>query len=58
MHAKYLQVSVLIGIISSGKRADLVLLNRKLFDIDPYEISDKYVTMTIFDGRTLYQRTE
>jgi hypothetical protein len=46
------------GSIEVGKRADLVVLNRNLFDIDPYEISDAYVTMTIFDGRILYQRTE
>jgi predicted amidohydrolase YtcJ len=46
------------GSIEVGKRADLVVLSRNLFEIDPYEISDVYVTMTIFDGRTLYQRTE
>jgi predicted amidohydrolase YtcJ len=46
------------GSVEVGKRADLVVLNRNLFDIDPYEISDAYVTMTIFDGQTLYQRTE
>jgi predicted amidohydrolase YtcJ len=46
------------GSIEVGKRADLVVLNRNLFEIDAYEISDAYVTMTIFDGQTLYQRTE
>lgn len=46
------------GSIEVGKRADLVVLNRNLFEIDPYEISDAYVTMTIFDGRTVYQRTD
>jgi len=46
------------GSIEVGKRADLVVLNRNLFAIDSYEISDANVTMTIFDGRTVYQRTE
>ena len=46
------------GSIDVGKRADLVVLNRNLFDIDPYEISDAYVTMTLFDGQIVYQRTE
>jgi len=46
------------GSIEPGKRADLVVLNRNLFELDPYEISDAYVTMTLFDGRTVYQRAE
>ena len=46
------------GSIEVGKRADLVVLNKNLFDLDPYEISDAYVTMTIFDGQTIYQRNE
>jgi predicted amidohydrolase YtcJ len=46
------------GSIEVGKRADLVVLNKNLFALDAYEISDAYVTMTIFDGRTVYQRTE
>ena len=41
-----------------GERADLVVLDRNLFAIDAYEISDARVTMTIFDGRTDYQRSE
>ena len=35
-----------------------VVLDRKLFAIDSYEISDAYVTMTIFDSQTVYTRTE
>lgn len=46
------------GSIEVGKRADLVVLNRNLFEIDPYAISDAHVTMTVFDGRTVYQRNE
>lgn len=46
------------GSIEVGKRADLVVLNQNLFELDAYEISDAYVTMTLFDGRTVYQRSE
>lgn len=46
------------GSIEVGKRADLIVLNRNLFELDPYEISDAYVTMTIFDGRTVYQQSD
>lgn len=43
------------GSIEVGKRADLLVLDRNLFDIPASEISDAKVTMTIFDGRTVYE---
>jgi len=46
------------GSIEIGKRADLIILNRNLFDIPASEISDTKVTMTIFDGRTVYQQED
>ena len=45
------------GSIEVGKRADLVVLDRNLFDIPASEISEASVVMTIFDGRTVYERT-
>jgi len=45
------------GSIEVGKRADLVVLDRNLFDIPASEISEASVEMTIFDGRTVYERT-
>jgi predicted amidohydrolase YtcJ len=44
------------GTIKVGKRADLVVLNKNLFDISAYEISDAYVTETIFNGKTVYTK--
>ena len=47
-----------IGSIEVGKRADLVVLDRNLFEIDPFEISEARVTLTVFDGRTVYRKPE
>jgi predicted amidohydrolase YtcJ len=46
------------GSIEVGKRADLVVIDRNLFDIPASEISDANVTMTVFDGRTVYRKPE
>jgi len=46
------------GSIEVGKRADLVVLDRNLFAIEPYAISDASVVMTVFDGRTVYHQPE
>lgn len=43
------------GSIEVGKRADLIILDRNLFEISSSEISNATVTMTVFDGRTVYQ---
>lgn len=42
------------GKIEVGKRADLVVLDRNLFDIPASEINEAKVTMTLFNGRTVY----
>jgi len=39
----------------SHAKADLIVIDRNLFDISSSEISDARVTMTIFDGRTIYE---
>ena len=43
------------GSIQVGKRADLVVLDRNLFEIPAAQISDANVLMTIFDGRVVYR---
>jgi len=43
------------GSIEVGKRADLVVLNRNLFELAPAKINEARVMMTIFDGRTVYE---
>ena len=46
------------GSIEVGKRADLVVLDRNLFEIPAHEISEANVTMTVFDGRIVYPGPE
>jgi predicted amidohydrolase YtcJ len=46
----------LTGSIEVGKAADLVLLERSLFEVDPMEISQVKVLRTLLDGKTVYRR--
>ena len=42
------------GTIAPGKLADLVILSRDIFKIDPNEIGKVAVVMTIMNGRIVY----
>jgi predicted amidohydrolase YtcJ len=42
------------GSIETGKLADLIVLDRNLFEIDAAEISDARVTLTLFAGAPVY----
>ncbi|HUF48080.1 MAG TPA: amidohydrolase [Vicinamibacterales bacterium] len=44
------------GSITPGKSADLIVLDRNLFEIPPTAISDARVLMTVFEGRVVYRR--
>lgn len=44
------------GSIEPGKLADLVVLSQDIFHIDPVEIQNTRVHMTIFDGRIGFER--
>ena len=43
------------GTIAPGKLADLVILSQDIFKIDPNEIDQVKVVMTIMDGRVVYE---
>ncbi len=45
------------GSISPGKRADLVVLDRDLFHLDPMELASVRPVLTVFDGRVVYAGT-
>jgi len=44
-----------LGSITPGKLADMVVLSRDIFTIPPEEIPDTQVDYTIFDGRAVYR---
>ena len=43
------------GSITPGKLADLVILSRDIFKIDPKDIEKVKVVTTIMDGRVVYE---
>jgi len=45
----------LVGSIETGKRADLIVLDRNLFDIPTTEINQAKVLLTLFNGQAVYQ---
>ena len=44
------------GSIEAGKLADLVVLDRNLFEIDPQDILEVEVDLTMVDGRIVFER--
>jgi predicted amidohydrolase YtcJ len=44
------------GTIAPGMLADLIILDRDIFKIDANEIEKTRVTMTIVDGRIVYEK--
>ena len=46
------------GSVTPGKLADLVILSRDIFKIDPKDIETTRVVMTILDGRVIYEERE
>lgn len=45
-----------IGTLEVGKKADIVILDKNLFEISPYDIVKTEEVMTIFDGQIVYER--
>jgi predicted amidohydrolase YtcJ len=43
------------GSIVAGKFANMIVLDRNLFEVASPEIADTRVLTTIFEGRTVYQ---
>ncbi|HEY5656689.1 MAG TPA: amidohydrolase family protein, partial [Myxococcota bacterium] len=44
-----------LGSLEVGKRADLVVLERNLFETPAYEIHRTAVAMTLLDGEVVYR---
>jgi predicted amidohydrolase YtcJ len=45
-----------IGSIEVGKKADMVVLDQNIFDIDPYSIHETEVVLTMMDGKVVYEK--
>lgn len=45
-----------LGSLSPGKLADLIVLDRNIYEIDPAEIAGTQVDLTVIDGRVAYER--
>ena len=45
-----------LGSIEPGKYADLVVLEESPYNVEPHHIHDIAVTMTIMDGKVVYQK--
>lgn len=43
------------GSIETGKVADIIIVNKNIFEIDPHHISDTKVTTTIVGGKIVYE---
>ena len=54
--AYLLQDEAVRGTLEVGKFADLVVLDRNLFEISPFDIHHAKVDMTIVDGQVVYTR--
>lgn len=42
------------GSIAPGKSADLIVLDRNIFELEPKDISEASVTLTLFEGEAVY----
>lgn len=54
--AKLVHAETDLGTLEAGKLADLVVLDRDIFSVDPKEIKDLTVTLTMAGGRITYER--
>ena len=45
----------IVGSIEVGKRADLVVLDKNLFDVEPQDIADTAVNLTMMNGNVTHR---
>ncbi|OTG83643.1 amidohydrolase [Acinetobacter sp. ANC 4648] len=54
--AKALALDKQIGTLESGKKADMILVDRDIFTVSPEQLAETKVVWTIFDGKKVYQQ--
>lgn len=45
-----------IGVLEPGKLADVIVIDRNLFDLDTMELKDASVDLTVMDGEIVFER--
>jgi predicted amidohydrolase YtcJ len=53
--AYQMQMEDEIGSIEVGKKADLIVLDQNIFEVDPYDIHKTEVMLTMLDGEIVYK---
>ena len=44
-----------VGTLEAGKLADVIVLSKNLFKVDPKEILETTVDLTVFNGKVVYE---
>lgn len=44
-----------VGTLGAGKAADVIVLSKNLFEVDPKEILETEVELTVFNGKVVYE---
>jgi predicted amidohydrolase YtcJ len=45
-----------IGVLEEGKLADLIVVDRNIFQVNPENIPDAKVELTMMDGKVVYKK--
>ncbi|GJF09381.1 putative amidohydrolase [Mycolicibacterium cyprinidarum] len=53
--AYQIRLDDVVGSVETGKLADLIVLDKNIFEIDPHDIHSATVTMTMMNGKVLHQ---
>ena len=53
--AYQIRLDELVGSVEVGKLADLIVLDKNIFEIDPHDIHSATVKMTMMNGNILHQ---
>jgi predicted amidohydrolase YtcJ len=54
--AYQIRLDAVVGSLEAGKRADLIVLDQNILEIDPHDIHRTNVTMTMMDGKIRQER--
>lgn len=54
--AKALYLDKIIGTLEPGKKADMIVVDRDIFNVSPEQLAETKVVWTIFNGKKVYQQ--